>query len=130
MSESLTFVFPMPVNVTNSRRHWRTVHADKERLWERLDTLAEIGCLPRRVPSMPWDRFSVRSAMLLGGAMDDDNAVARHKSIMDWLKDRRYITDDRKKNLRWESFPEQRISRKEPASITLTITKQETPDGR
>jgi hypothetical protein len=32
--------------------------------------------------------------------------------------------DDRRKNLRWESFPEQRISRKEPASITLTLTKQ------
>ena len=124
MSESLTFVFPMPENLANARGHWRRRYRSKTELWDELDMRVLLKMLPKPVAGMPWISVTVRSVMVLGNPSDDDNAVARHKSILDWLKKHRYIVDDRRKNLRWESFPEQRISRKEPASITLTITKQ------
>jgi hypothetical protein len=60
--------------------------------------------------------------MYLGAAMDDDNAAARHKPLLDWLKTRGYIAADRRKCLRWESFPEQIIRRNGHYHIELTIT--------
>ncbi len=60
--------------------------------------------------------------MYLGGAMDDDNAMARHKPLLDWLKTRGYIADDRKKNIVWEGLPEQIVKRDGNYRIELTIT--------
>jgi hypothetical protein len=60
--------------------------------------------------------------MVLHGAMDDDNAVARHKWLIDWLVARGFLASDRRTCVRWAAFPTQRVTRKEPARITLTAT--------
>ena len=55
--------------------------------------------------------------------MDDGNALARHKWVEDWLVTRGYIVSDRKSCLTWLGFPEQHVTRKEPPSITVTLTR-------
>jgi len=60
--------------------------------------------------------------MHLGAAMDDSNAMRRHKWVEDWLTTRGYIADDRKKVLTWEGFPEQRLSRYGERKIELVLT--------
>lgn len=54
--------------------------------------------------------------------MDDDNAIARHKPLLDWLKKRRYIVDDRRSRLRWESLPDQVVKRDGNYRIVLILT--------
>lgn len=121
---SLTFTVPMPANLTNrgsGRSHWRVIHTEKTAYRAQLDLLLAAKQLPRP-PAEPFAKATVRSTMHLGGAMDDDNAMARHKVLLDWLKQRRYIVDDRRKCLRWESFPEQIIKRDGNYHIVLTLT--------
>lgn len=70
----------------------------------------------------PFAQISVRSCMNLGASMDDDNALARHKWVFDWMKNRAYIVDDKKKCVQWESLPEQVVKRDGNYRITLTLT--------
>jgi hypothetical protein len=72
-------------------------------------------------PRKPLGKARITSRMVLGAAMDQDNAMSRHKWVCDWLSERGYIADDRAKCLTWTGFPEQRVTRKEPASITITL---------
>lgn len=121
---ALTFVVPMPPRLTNRRaegNHWRVVHREKTAYWAALDALQRCGRLPPP-PAAPLPQVEVSSSMVLGGAMDDDNAMIRHKWLIDWLRTRGYIVDDRKRRLTWAGFPEQRVTRREAASITLTLT--------
>jgi hypothetical protein len=124
---SVVFDVPMPPHVTNRARgssHWRRGYAEKVAYWELLDTLQNCGrILPP--PRERWARVSARSTMHLGGAMDDDNALARHKPLLDWLKTRGYLVDDRKKNVRWESMPDQVVKRDGNYRIVLTLTPVE-----
>lgn len=144
---ALVLVVPMPANVTNRRSggsHWRTIHAERTRYRESLDALAAIcqhgagdGChgyvIPPTPPS-PLRCVRISSSMLLRGGMDDDNAIARHKPIIDWLVSRGYLATDRRErkkdgaSCRWAGLPEQRVSRTEPPRVTLTITPV-TPDA-
>jgi hypothetical protein len=120
---TLLFVVPMPANVTNRTRgssHWRRGWLEKKALIDRLDLLAAAKLLPP-CPDEPLERATVRSVMYLGGAMDEDNAMARHKPILDWLKKRGYIRDDRKRNLTWVGFPEQVVKRGQEYRIELTL---------
>jgi hypothetical protein len=112
---------PMPDNVANSRTHWRSRSKLKKKYRAQLDELQNAGLIPPP-PKTPLPRVTVRSLMRLGNAMDDDNAIARHKPILDWLKTRGYIADDRRKCLRWESFPEQIVRRTGDYRIEITIT--------
>ena len=73
-------------------------------------------------PKLPFQKVQIRSVMQLGNHMDDDNAMARHKPLLDWLKTRGYIADDRRSVLRWEGFPEQIVKRNGRYSIILTLT--------
>jgi hypothetical protein len=134
----LTLVVPMPPTLTNSAhgrsRHWRALEREKTAYWATLDTMQ--GPKPWRVPApsgyieyqlptppaRPWASVEIRSTMYLGGAMDDENAMARHKWLVDWLRHRGYIADDRKKNVRWSDFPEQIVKRDGRYRIHLTIT--------
>jgi hypothetical protein len=115
------FILPMPDNVANARVHWRDRSRLKKKYRARLDELQAAGLIPPP-PAEPYARVTVRSLMRLGNAMDDDNAIARHKPILDWLKTRGYIADDRRKCLRWETFPEQIVRRNGDYTIELTLT--------
>ena len=123
--EPITITVPMPPTNTNSgagrSRHWRSMEREKKSYWTSLDERQECGLIPAP-PVSPLQCVTVRSSMVLRGAMDDDNAAARHKWLLDWLVSRGYIASDRRVHCRWEAFPEQRVTRSEPARITLTIT--------
>ena len=117
----MKLIFPMPPNLANSRMHWRTKHNAKKSLWAYMDVrqIFDIG-FPKP-PREPMAKATISSVMYLGGAMDDDNAMNRHKWLLDWLKSRGYIMDDRKKCLTWAGLPEQVIDRKnQRIEITLT----------
>jgi hypothetical protein len=123
MNRSPAFVidFPMPDNLANSRTHWRTRSRLKKKYRAQLDELQNAGLIAPP-PRHPLAHVTIRSVMQLGNPMDDDNAIARHKPILDWLKTRGYIVDDRRKCLRWEFFPEQIVRRDGNYRIELTIT--------
>lgn len=53
--------------------------------------------------------------------MDDDNAAARHKPLLDWLRRSGYILDDKRKNCRWRNFPAQIVRRDGNYWIELTL---------
>lgn len=131
MSEPLRFVVPMPPHVTNRARgstHWRRAYTEKREYWNTLDYIAcsNGAAFPTmkipRPPGQPFECVAVRSLMHLGGAMDDDNALARHKPLLDWLKTRGYLVDDRKKNVVWEALPDQKVRRDNNYRIELTVT--------
>jgi len=123
MPDALTITFPMPLNLANARLHWRVKHNAKVAYWETLDNLQTVKRIPAP-PKTPWTKVRVASVMVVGAAMDDGNAMNRHKWVEDWLVTRGYLVDDSKKHLTWDGVPTQRISRKEPASITLTLTQE------
>lgn len=124
----LELTLPMPELQTNSKRgrsrHWRSIEREKNAYWEQLDMRVMAKLIPR-APDTPIARASLRSVMHLGAAMDEDNAVARHKWPIDWLRKRGYIAGDRRKSLRWESFPEQIIKRDGNYRLVLTLTPLE-----
>lgn len=122
---AVTLTLPMPDTLTNSgrgrSRGWRAVARAKRTYFARLDWLQMLGTLPPP-PAVPIARARLTSVMHLGAAMDDDNAVARHKWALDWLVTRGYVATDRRSGLRWAAFPEQVVSRKHAYELILTIT--------
>lgn len=133
----LTFVVPMPPTLTNSgkgrSRHWRVLERERKDYWNHLDIVKVVSAHGDRTtrgrlftapppPPSPLSRAEIASSMVLGGAMDDDNAMARHKWLIDWLVANGYLASDRRTCVRWAGLPEQRVSKKEPARITLTLT--------
>jgi hypothetical protein len=116
----IVITVPMPLNLANSRMHWRKRHREKLIYWDTLDRMLVFAQLPSP-PRPPFTKARITSSMVLGAAMDQDNAMSRHKWVCDWLSERGYIADDRAKCLTWTGFPEQRVTRKEPASITITL---------
>lgn len=137
-SGALVLTVPMPEITTNRRhgksRHWRVLHAEKVAYWDQLDLVAHVsrvrpgpldhghGLYVPPVPPAPLAAVWLSAEYVLGGAMDDDNAAARAKPLIDWLVKRGYLASDRRTCVRWASFPAQRVTRKEPARITLTLT--------
>lgn len=129
---TVTLRLPMPENATNLRSgggHWRSVHNAKRKYQKELTLLYWAGLLPR-APETPFQRVIISSVMKLGGGMDDDNAVARHKSALDWLKDRkgeghRFIIDDRRSFLRWSAFPRQIVKRDGDYWLEITLREVE-----
>jgi hypothetical protein len=114
------FVVPMPPNLTNGRMHHMVKHRAKKKYWRWLDERQRYGINPAP-PVTPWSRVRIASQMVLGKSMDDDNALARHKWILDWLVTRGYLVDDKKKNIVWECLPIQTVSRTRIPEITLTL---------
>lgn len=137
MSAPITLTVPMPDPVTNASggsRHWRTVHSRKRAYWGALDVIQATGGRVRETqyvlpepPDSPLDRATVRATLYLGNAMDDDNAIARCKPVLDWLVRRGYLKDDRRSCLRWESLPEQVVKRGQQYRIELTLTPLPLP---
>lgn len=121
----MTVVLPMPPTLTNSgrgrSRHWRAVERERRTYLAYCDAAQAAGLVPPPPPT-PIPRATLRSVMHLGGHMDDDGAVSRHKWALDWLVTRGYLLTDRRSGLRWEAFPEQVVSRKHAYELRLTIT--------
>ena len=122
--DTLTFTFPMPDRMlyANGRAHWAVKSKVKNALWATCDRLVLGEVLPDP-PKAPWTKATVRSVMTVGAMHDDDNAMNRHKPILDWLVTRGYVVDDKRKHLQWEGLPTQRVSRKNAPSIELTLTR-------
>lgn len=115
-------MLPLPPNLANSRWHWRVKQNKKKQYYAALDLLRVAKLLPP-VPSEPWPVAEVRAEMVLGAAMDDDNAMARCKWALDWIVRAGYLVDDRRKALRWAGFPSQDVTRKRDYTLTLTLTR-------
>lgn len=117
----MTFDVPMPPNIANGAHgHWSSRHKAKKAYWATLDALQLIGKLPAP-PKRPLATAGISSVMMLGAAMDDSNAMRRHKWVEDWLKTRGYIKDDRKTCLFWTGFPQQIVKRDGNYRIILTL---------
>lgn len=124
MSAPIELVLPMPPNATNrasGRSHWRVIHKEKAAYLAACDALQATGQVPPP-PAVPFTQAHITSVMYLGGAMDDDNALARHKSAVDWLRTRGYLATDRRTGLRWAALPDQVVKRDGNYRIHLTIT--------
>jgi hypothetical protein len=122
---AMVFRFPMPENYANKKSgpsSWRSIFNRKLAYWRVCDMLMMAGQLPEP-PAERWPVARIQSKMVLGGAMDTSNAMARHKWIEDWLVTRAYILTDRKTGLLWADFPAQRVTRKEQAHIIITLTR-------
>jgi hypothetical protein len=127
----LVITVPAPPIASNRRhgssRHWRALEREKRAYWEQLRLLQLCRQLPPP-PATPIAKATLRSMMYLGAAMDEDNAVIRHKWPLDWLVRAGYLACDRRKCLRWEGFPEQIIKRDDRYRLVLTFTYQEASD--
>lgn len=130
----MVFRLPMPPNLGNARMHWRVKLNAKHGYMRELEAIATAIRHGARLPAgmdyhippapyAPWEKASIEAHMVLGGHMDDDNAMARVKWPLDWLRHRGYIQDDRRKHLRWAGLPEQEVTRKSPPLLTLTLVR-------
>jgi hypothetical protein len=118
--------FPMPPSLGNASgqsRHWRTIAGKKRQYLRELDLWSVVTCFDAP-PKVPHERLQIlRSEMHLGNRMDQDNAMIRHKWVLDWLATRGYIGNDR--NFEWVRFPEQIVKRGQEYTITLTLATTE-----
>lgn len=121
MSEPLRFVVPMPPNMANGRMHWRVKENARSKYFCTLNLMQLAGSFPKAPDPTP-ARASIHARMFLGAQMDHDNAVARLKWAIDWLRANRYIAGDNPKQLEWDGFPEQVVKRDGNYRIELTVT--------
>lgn len=117
----MTFVLPLPVNLANSRMHWRVKLNAKQAFYAECDRRQAAGLLPAP-PKSPWQRCVAKVTLYLGAEMDNDNAAARTKFCWDWLKTRGYIVDDKRKNVEQLGYPEQRIKRGQDYRIEIVLS--------
>lgn len=116
----ITFTFPMPENLGNSRMHWRKKH-QRHAAWEAI-ALVQEPLLRGRPETLPHVR--VTAVFYLGTDqraqfMDDDNAVSRLKWCLDLLKKRGVIVDDKRPHLVLAGIPEQRKEAPRRVEVTL-----------
>ena len=105
----MRLILPLPPNAANSRRHWRVVLRDKKAYWQSLDLLKASKALPRARKPV---RAKIAATLYVWGLMDDDNALARLKPLLDWLVAHDYLPGDSRKHIEWAGMPEQHIDRK------------------
>ena len=84
----MRFVLPLPPNIANARWHW----AQRNRHRTSYLTLCTVA--DHRRPPEPIAPAVVTATLYVHNMMDDDNAVARLKWAIDWLKVREIIEDD------------------------------------
>jgi hypothetical protein len=121
---TLRIVVPMPSNLTNpkarSSRHYFAANRRRKQFVKMLDELATAGLIPPP-PAGGFGRVSVTSVMYVGGTMDDDNAIARHKPLLDWLQRNGYLVNDR--YAKWSALPTQVVKPGQDYRIELTLTE-------
>ena len=121
MDEAMKLVLPLPMNLANSRLHWRVKNKRKREYFELLDALLMTRNLPDP-PAKPWKKARIKVHAYLWSPQDEDNLMARLKWPVDWLRNAGYVVDDRKKNLIYAGIPEQSIDRKH-TRLEITLVK-------
>jgi hypothetical protein len=121
MSE-MTLTLPLPINLGNSRLHWRTKDRKRKEYIETCDEWQNASVIPAP-PAQPPARVRLYAVITNWALMDDDNAMARVKWSVDWLVTRGYLAGDSRKHIRWVGLPDQIVNRKAAASVTFTITE-------
>ena len=124
--ESLTIVLPLPPNRANQRVHWR-VQRKGEHEW-RARAFVELyrHAGPARYNRNKKQCWSVTATLYVWSTMDDDNAVARLKLVLDLLVGHGLLYNDKRPWCRLSGIPEQVIDRKSQR-VELTLTP--LPDG-
>jgi hypothetical protein len=98
--------------------HWRTKHK------KRLDYFTACDfceMMRHEVHPAPRSPVELRATLYMGNHMDDDNALARLKWPVDWLKTRGYLVDDARKHCRM-TIPEQVVKRNQEYRVEITLT--------
>lgn len=121
-ARQLTLTMPMPVNRGNARMHWRPTLRAKKHYFADCDQRQLIGMIPPPPPT-PFGRCVLNATMVLGQAMDDDNAMARLKYALDWIRTRGYVRDDSRRVIQWAGFPRQIVDRTRIACVELRLTE-------
>jgi hypothetical protein len=124
MTARRTFVLvvPMPINVANTPMHWAKKNRLRGEYFQKLDNLH----LQKKIPNAParaLAKASISSVMYLGKIMDTDNAISRHKWVLDWMKTRGFIVDDKPGVLSWSAFPCCVVKHGEEHRIEITLTE-------
>lgn len=127
----------MPPNLANNKIHWRTRKKWQDQYKGTLDYML-LRANAKKPPvgeyvvppslEAPFDHATVTVHLVLFNPMDDDNAMARMKFLMDWLVTRGYLVDDSRKHMAWSGIPTQEIRRDIPAYVELTIVPTTTSD--
>ena len=115
----LSLVLPLSTpNLTNGRRHWRALAADKKKYYELADGWQLTG-KTQPPPQHPFGPCHIAAIMHVGAKHDADNLLARFKWAGDWLESRGYVVNDR--DLVWRGIPEQVAKRGVEYRIELTL---------
>lgn len=114
---------PLPPNMANSRMHWRVKLKAKKAYWESLNNRAMLGQMPLSpgVSRTGWGPMRVAATLYVHNPMDDDNAMARVKWLIDWLVTNDYLPGDSRKHIEWAGIPHQVVDRKNPR-VELELT--------
>jgi len=112
-------VFPLPVNIANSRMHWAERNRKKKAYWAHLDLEVYKGTIPP-APDEPVAKAEAWDHWRIWNRSDQDNLRARLKWVQDWLVTRGYLADDTADVLTFPEHPTQEIDRKRPR-LELTI---------
>jgi hypothetical protein len=94
----MIFELPLPPNTGNQRGHWRTRERQKKDFWKACDNLQYFPDFPYP-PRSPMERVTIQATWFVHNRMDPDGAVFRLKYVLDWLRTRGYIADDREANV-------------------------------
>lgn len=118
---TLKVTMPMPDHETNAgggSRNFMSKYKRRRAYFKLLNQRAIAGLIPPP-PVGGFGRVILSSVMYLGGKMDVDNAIARHKSPIDWLQKNGYILNDR--YAEWSGFPVQIVKQGQEYRIELEL---------
>lgn len=126
----MQFRVPLPPNIANRTVHWARRRAWKRDYWRLLETLSMLTKKGQRYetyvvpppPEKPWTHVTITGHIGCFNPMDDDNAMARMKFLLDWLVRSGYLKDDSRKHVTWTGLPTQSIERQQSPFVTLDIT--------
>lgn len=113
---TLRVPLPPPRN-TSSDRHWSSRAKGKKKYY----AAADLATLKTRFPSAPFAKVEATAVVYAWNRDDEDNCMARMKSIQDWCKSRGIVIDDSPRHWHWTGVPDQVIERKQDAYVILTL---------
>jgi len=115
----MKITLPLPPNMGNYRGHWHRKNRQRVSYLSACDECQMYGSIPSP-PRSPLALVELRATLYMGNHMDDDNALARLKWPVDWLKTRGYLVDDRRKHCRM-TIPEQVVKRNQEYRVEITL---------
>lgn len=95
----MNLVLPLPLNLANSRLHWRTKNREKKAYYKRCDNLMYFEDFTLPPDTGPMERVEIQATWYVHAKSDPDNIVGRLKWVLDWLVTRGYIVDDKAENV-------------------------------